>query len=200
MKKQTKNLIVLGCLVVAWAISWHYNRLPELPVAAAKAKAVKPAAQETMLTMRFHRIRAEMDGLYHYRLKPVAFETEGNPFRLPDFMASEDTKAAAEEAPATPGTKIPVIEVAPIASEPAESGASLLKHAIDATRIGGVVTMNDTSEVNVNGELHKEGEVFTARVKSRLVLIRIKRLTTTFAIMTLDDPEAGTAELRVRLN
>jgi hypothetical protein len=200
MNKQTKNLIVLGCLVVAWAVSWHYNRLPDQPVAAAKAKAVKTAAQETMLTMRFHRIRAEMDGLYHYRLKPVAFETEGNPFRLPSFMVSDDTKTAATEAPAASGAKAPVIEVAPIVNEPSESGESLLKHAVEATRIGGVVTMNDTSELNVNGELHKEGEVFTARVKARLVLVKIKRLTTTFAIMTLDDPEAGNAEVRVRLN
>jgi hypothetical protein len=202
MTKQNKNLIVLGCLVVAWAISWRVNRIPDAVVVAPKTKAVKQAAQETMLTMRFHRIRAEMDGLYHYRLKPLPFEPEGNPFRLPSFMTTEDSKPVVDDALPTPsrGAKAPVVDAAPVAAEPSESGATLLQHAIEATRIGGVVTMNDTSELNVNGELHKEGEVFTVRVKARLVLIRIKRLTTSFAIMALDDPEAGTAEMRVRLN
>jgi hypothetical protein len=201
MKKQTKNLVVLGFLLVAWAVSWRLNRIPESVVVRAQAKVVKPVAQETMLTMRFHRIRAEMDGLYHYRLKPVPFEPQGNPFRLPSFMQVEDSKPAAEETETlNRGPKAPANDAAPVAAEPAETGATLLKHAIAVTRIGGVVTMNDTSELNVNGELHKEGEVFTARVKNKLVLIRIKKLTTTIAIMALDDPEAGSAEMRVRLN
>jgi hypothetical protein len=200
MKKQTKQLVALVLLVVLWAVSWRFNRLPSAPVPVANKKAAREVALETPLTMRFHRIRAEMDGLYHYRLKPLPFVVESNPFRLPPSMIGiDDGRPPPPPPPST--SKQPVIEVAPLLpAGPAESGETLLRHAIQAARIGGVVTMNGTSQLNVNGELHKEGEVFTARLGARLILIRIKRLTTTFVIVALDDPESGSAEMRVRLD
>jgi hypothetical protein len=197
MKKQTKQLIALVLLLVLWAVSWRVNRLPSAPVPVANKKVVREATQETPLTLRFHRIRAEMDGLYHYRLKPLPFVVESNPFRLPPSMMGDDDNHPAPPPPSGPSAK-QAVDVGPAA--PSESGETLLRHAVQAARIGGVVTMNGTSQLNVNGELHKEGEVFTARLGTRLVLIRIKRLTTTFVIMVLDDPAAGSAELRVRLN
>lgn len=93
--------------------------------------------------------------------------------------------------PAIPDT------VQPLAAP--EGGEVLLKHAIELTKIGGVVTMNDTTQLTVDGQLHKEGDLFTARVHSRLVGIRIKKLTNTSVTLALDDPDAGTAEMRIRL-
>jgi hypothetical protein len=195
MSKQTKQMLALAFLLVAWAISWRVNRIPALTPAAIKAKAAKVVQQDSLLKSRFHRVRAEMDGLYHYRVKPVPFDPRGNPFRIPGFM----TEAADAKAEAAIPVKGPVIEVAP-AEGPSESGEVLLKHAIELIRLGGVVTLGDVSEVNVNGELHKENEVFTVTVKNKLVLLRVKKLTTTYVILALDDPAAGNAEARVRLN
>jgi hypothetical protein len=147
--------------------------------------------------MRFHRLRGQMDGLYHYRIKPVPFDSRDNPFRLPAFM---EEATVDKEAPTTLA-KGPVIEAGPPTPEaPAESGETLLKHAIELMRLGGVVTMNNNSQLNVNGELRKEGDVFTVTVKGKLVLIKIKHLTTSYAVLALDDPAAGSAEARVRLN
>jgi hypothetical protein len=198
MNKQTKQLLALGFLLVAWAISWKVNRIPIGATAAAmKAKAAKSAQQENLLSMRFHKLRAQMDGLYHYRIKPVPFDAKENPFRLPSFM---EEASVDKEVPSIVA-KGPVIEAGPPTPEaPAESGETLLKHAIGVMRLGGVVTMNNNSQLNVNGELRKEGDVFTVTVKGKLVLIRIKHLTTTYVILALDDPAAGTAEARVRLN
>jgi hypothetical protein len=204
-KNQSRQLVILLVLLVLWVLSAYYNHLkatPEVVVAAQAAKAAHAAQAENMLTTRFHRIRAEMDGLYHYRLKPMPFNPEGNPFRLPLSMTTEDASPTADApAPADPApVRTPTIDAAPVASVPAESGSLLLRHAVEASRIGGVVTLGDTSELNINGELHKEGELFTSRVNTRLVLLRIKKLTTTFAILALGDPAAGNAEMRVKLN
>lgn len=201
MSKQTKQILTLLLLIVLSAISYRINRLPTVTVVAAmKAKAAKATQAENLLSIRFHRVRAQMDGLYHYRIKPPPFDPKGNPFRLPASMMDEnlDTDVAAAN---TVKAKGPVIETAaPVPEAPAESGDLLLKHAIETIHMGGVVAFNDTTELNVNGELKKEGDVFTVTVKNRLVLLRIKHLTSSFVVLALDDPAAGNAEARVRLN
>jgi len=194
-KKETQQLLVLLALCVAWFISWRFNRVPEVPPPVPK-KQVRESAQETPLTIRFKRIRKEMDALYHYRLKPIPFSLESNPFRMPVSMEAEDDTPKPPPNPAAP--KSSVVQVAPSAQ--AETGDALLRHTIQSARIGGVVTLNGVSQLNVNGELHKEGEVFAARLGTRLILIRIKKLTTTYAIVALDDPQSGDAELRIKLN
>jgi hypothetical protein len=134
-----------------------------------------------------------MDGLYHYRIKPTPFDASSNPFRLSPAMGV--ATAPPEPVAAAKSTEEP--EQAKTA--PDEFGQALLSHAIAEARLGGVVVMNDTTQLTVDGQLHKEGEVFTVKVRSRLVLIRIKHLSTTFVTLALDDPEAGTAEIRLRL-
>jgi hypothetical protein len=193
MTKQTKNLIALGVLIVLTAISYRINRIAPPPRSAIKALAAKAQQQDSPLKARFHRVRAEMDGLYHYRLKPIPFDASANPFRLTPGMA------AAAAAPPTPaaGSKTP--EPAPQNANPDEFGDTLLAHAIALARLGGVVVMNDTTQLTVDGQLHKQGDVFTVKVRSRLVLIRIKKLTTTSVTLALDDPESGNAETTIRL-
>ena len=58
---------------------------------------------------------------------------------------------------------------------------------------------DDTTQLTVNGELKKQNDVFTTKVQGRLVLIRIKQLTTSVATVALDDPAAGIAEMKIRL-
>jgi hypothetical protein len=197
MNKQAKQISALVLLCVLWAVSWRINRLPTAVTAAIKAKAARAAQQDSLLQMRFHKVRAEMDGLYHYRIKPTVFDPSGNPFRIPQFMLDEE---AAKLEPVNNNSKAVAIEQAPVIDAPAETGELLLRHAMEATRIGGVVSLGDRVEVNVNGELHQEGDVFTVPVKAKLVLLRIKQLTTAFVILALDDPAAGSAETRIRLN
>jgi hypothetical protein len=192
MTKQTKNLITLGVLIVLTGISYRYNRIVAPPPSVIKTLAAKAAQQDSPLKARFRRVRAEMDGLYHYRIKPVPFDASANPFRLSAGMGS----ATGEQQPAA-GTKSSG-QTLP-ASTTDESGDALLAHALSVTRLGGVVVMNDTTQLNVDGQLHKEGDVFTVKVRSRLVLIRIKSLSTTSVTLTLDDPDAGSAEMKVRL-
>jgi hypothetical protein len=191
MTKQTKNLIALGVLIVATGISYRYNRVVAPTSSAIKTLEARAAQQNNPLKARFHRVRAEMDGLYHFRIKPIPFDSSANPFRLSAGMGL----ASAEQQPAA-GSKS--AEQVP-SSAPEEFGDALLAHALSVTRLGGVVVMNDTTQLNVDGQLHKEGDVFTVKVRSRLVLIRIKNLSTTFVTIALDDPEAGKAEMKVRL-
>jgi hypothetical protein len=195
MNKQAKQMLVLGVLLIVWAISWRLTRIPTPPPSVIKTTAAKSAQQDSLLKMRFHKVRAQMDGLYHYRIKPAPFDAKANPFRIPAAMAQA---AAAKEDAASPVKSTAVDVIAPVEGPP-ESGEILLKHAIDALQMGGVVTMNTTTLLNVNGDLHKQGDVFTSTVKGKLVLLRIKRLTTNFVVLALDDPSAGNAEARVRL-
>ncbi len=195
MTKQNKNLIALAVLVVATAISYHFNiagKMNETPAAVKAAAAAKAALPESPLQSRFHRVRAEMDGLYRYRTKPAPFDVAGNPFRFPEGVNFSEDKA-----PTASSKSLADAPAAPNA--PPEFGEGLLAHAIALTRLGGVVTMNDTTQLTVNGELKKENDVFTTKVQNRLVLIRIKQLTTSFVTLALDDPASGTAELKVRL-
>ena len=195
MKSQRSQLITLVALLVIWAISWRIVRVPTSPPSVIKTAAAKAAPQDSPLKARFHRFRAEMDMLYHYRLKPAPFDTTGNPFRITGTMAiAEPTEPSAKDSSVKSApTQIAQPNIAP------EGGEILLKHAIEATRIGGVVTMNNTTQLTVDGQLHKEGEVFTARVHGRLVLIRIKLLSTSSVTLSLDDPDAGTAEMKIHL-
>lgn len=193
MTKQTKNLIALGVLVVVTGISYWINIASQPTPSAIKALTeAKVALQDNPLKTRFRRVRAEMDGLYHYRIKPIPFDTSGNLFRIPPGMEISDGSKAPLLSKLTP-------EAPQAINAPPEFGEGLLAHVIAITRIGGVVTMNDMTQLNVNGELHKEGDVFTVKVQSRLVLIRIKSLTTSFVTFALDDPSSGQAEMKVRL-
>jgi hypothetical protein len=195
MSKQTKNLVALAVLVILTAVSYHFNIASKgltTSVAKKAQAAAKVVQQETPLMMRFHRVRSEMDGLYHYRTKPIPFEPEANPFRFPagvDF-SNEKTPLASSKSPS---------DVALPPGAAPEFGEGLLSHAIALVHIGGVVTMADTTKLTVNGELRKEGDVFTVKVQNKLVLIRIKKLSTSFVTLALDDPASGVAELRVRL-
>jgi hypothetical protein len=190
MSKQTKNLIALVVLIIATGVSYRYNRLV-VPSAAKATAAAKAAQADNPLKTRFRRVRAEMDGLYHYRIKPVPLDTSSNPFRLSGMGI-----AAAAPAP-TVGTKPAAGTAADSGSQ--EFGDALLTHALSQTKIGGVVVMNDVTQLTIDGQLHKSGDVFTVKVQSRLVLIRIKNLSSTFVTFSLDDPEAGSAEMKVRL-
>lgn len=195
MSKQTKNLLALVVLVVLTAISYHYNIASKnvTVVVAKKAPvAAKVVQQETPLMLRFHRVRAEMDGLYHYRTKPTPFDPDANPFRFPAGVDFSNDKTPIAT------SKSPLDATLPTGAAP-EFGEGLLSHAVALTRIGGIVTMADTTKLTVNGELRKEGDVFTVKIQNKLVLIRIKKLSTSFVTLALDDPASGVAELRVRL-
>jgi hypothetical protein len=193
MNKQTKNLIALAVLVVLTGVSYRINRIPTAAPSAIKTMAAKAAQQDSPLKARFHRVRAEMDGLYHYRIKPVAFDASSNPFRITAAMGA--TIQAAQPAVGTKG----IADQAPPVVAPDETGDILLSHAIALAKLGGVVVMNDTTQLTIDGQLHKEGDVFTVKVRSRLVLIRIKSLSTTSVTLALDDPEVGNSEANVRL-
>ena len=177
MKKQYKQLITLGVLCVLWAISAHYNKLPPPPPSVIKTKAAKSVG-DTVLMARFHRIRSKMDALYHYRLKPVAFDPSGDPFRILKVKNDSSVKSSGP----APG-----------------SAEGILKQALANMRIGGVMTRNGVIQLTVDGQLHKEGDVFAVKVLSKLVLIKVKSLSDYAATLALEGSEAGPAEIRVRL-
>jgi hypothetical protein len=195
MTKQTKNLIALGVLVVLTGISYRINIASKATHEAIKAlAAAKAAQQDTPLKARFRKIRAEMDGLYHYRTKPTPFDVTENPFRIPPGMEYSD----GGKPPPPVASKSQAEAPLPVNAAP-EFGQGLLAHALALTHLGGVVTMNDSTQLNVNGELHKEGDVFTVKVQGRLVLIRIMNLTTATVTLALDDPTSGEAQIKIRL-
>jgi hypothetical protein len=198
MKKQSNQVIALVALLIIWAISWRYTRIPAPPPSAIMTKAAKAQAQDSVLKTRFHHVRAEMDALYHYRIKPVPFDPSGNPFRIPAGMIGAGERAApvVSASDLSKGGNPAPVQTAAV---PAEFGEALLKHAIQATRIGGVVTLNDTTQINIDGQLHMEGDLFTTKVLTKKVLIRIKHLSETAVTFALDDPDSGIAEIRVHL-
>jgi hypothetical protein len=64
--------------------------------------------------------------------------------------------------------------------------------------------MKGTIQLTVDAQLHKQGDVFTARVptsstESKPIRIRIRQLSEAAVTFALDDPDAGNAELKVRL-
>jgi hypothetical protein len=176
MKKQYKQLITLFVLCVLWAISAHYNKLPPPPPSVIKTKAAKSVG-DTVLMARFHRIRSKMDALYHYRIKPVPFDPSSDPFRI--LKAKSDAGPRAGPAPG--------------------SAEGILRQALANMRIGGVMTMNGTIQLTVDGQLHKEGDVFAVKVLGKLVLIKVKSLSDYAATLALEGSDAGAAEIRVRL-
>jgi hypothetical protein len=114
--------------------------------------------------------------------------------------ALADSNAATADATSKSGQA----EQTPIGLPPPDYSEKLLKSAIAAMRIGGVVTLNGTTQLTVDGQLHKEGDEFTARVpnsKGQLnpVLVRIKNLTSSSVTLALES-EGGGAEIKVRLN
>jgi hypothetical protein len=179
MKKQYKQIVALALLCVAWAISAHYNKQPPPPPSVIKTKAAKSAG-DTVLMARFHRIRSKMDALYHYRIKPVPFDPSGDPFRI---------IAAKSVASNVGGSK-------DLASGSPER---LLSQALAASQIGGVVTMDGVTQLIVDGRLHREGDVFAAKVLNKLVLIKIRSLSTYTVTLALEGSSAGKAEVKVRL-
>jgi hypothetical protein len=198
MKKQSNQVIALVALLIIWAISWRYTRIPAPPPSVIKTNAAKAQAQDSVLKNRFHKVRSEMDALYHYRIKPVPFDPSGNPFRIPAGMvgAGERAAPAVSAADLSKGGNPESAQTAPA---PAEFGEALLKHAIQATRIGGVVTLNEITQINIDGQLHREGDLFTTKLLTKKVLIRIKHLTETSVTFALDDPDSGIAEIKVHL-
>jgi hypothetical protein len=197
MKSQRNQLIILVALIIIWAISWHLtmNRnKPPPPPSPPPTQAVRVAAQDSLLKVRFRKVRSEMDSLYHYRIKPAPFDPQWNPFRMPAIMLA----APVEKTPSSAVDRSKTTEQPQQPSVP-EVGEALLAHAIAGLKIGGVVTLGDTTQLTVDAQLHKEGDVFTTKVQGRLVLIRIKLLTTSSVTLALDDPNQGTAERRVRL-
>ena len=179
MKKQYKQVVALVVLCILWAISAHYNKLPPPPPSVIKTKASKSAG-DTVLMERFHRVHAKMDVLYGHRIKPAPFDPSGNPFKVLGAKYVPETNVA---------------KVLPVGS----GAESILKQAIAAVRIGGVVTMDGVTQLTVDGQLHKEGDVFAARVLTKLVLVKVKALSTDTATLALEGSSAGYAEIRVRL-
>jgi hypothetical protein len=180
MKKQHKQVAALVLLCIAWAISAHYNKLPPPPPSVIKTKAAKSTG-DTVLMARFHRIRAKMDALYHYRIKPVPFDPSGDPFRI-IIVNKAVSNGSKDLGPLAPG-----------------SAERLLNQAISEVRIGGVVTMDGVTQLIVDGRLHREGDVFAGKVLDKLVLIKIKSLSTFTVTLALEGSSAGKAEVKVRL-
>jgi hypothetical protein len=200
MKSQRNQLIILAALIIAWAVSWQLtvnkNRVPAAAPQPA-ARSAKAASQDSLLKARFRRVRAEMDSLYHYRIKPAPFDAHWNPFRMPAMMLVS-TGEKAQAATADNSKNKPVDQSQQTTGTP-ELDEALLAHAIAGMRIGGVVTLGDTTQLTVDGQLHKEGDVFPTKVRGRLVLIRIRHLSVAAVTLALGDPNQGTAEIRVRL-
>lgn len=197
MKKQRSKVIALVFLLIAWALLWHFfiqGRTPPPP--AAGPAATKSAQAESLLKARFHRVRAEMDALYHYRIKPVPFDAHWNPFRIP---------GVADAAPAdSAGPRVTAMDVSQPGIPPPDLAENVLKAAISSVRVGGVVTMKGTIQLTVDGQLHKEGDVFAVRVPtlkadSKLIRIRIRSLSEAAVTFALEDTDVGKAELRVPL-
>ena len=194
-KKQRNQLIALVALLVVWAVLWHFFIKVRPPPPPPAKEVAKTAQTESPLKIRFRRVRAEMDVLYHYRLKPIPFNAHWNPFRIPGVSDVQPAAASASKAPGS----------AQLGVSPLDSSETLLKNAVSTVRVGGIVTRNGAVQLTVDGQLHKEGDVFTVRVQgfknqqAQSVAIRIKQLSEAVVTFALDDPEAGNAELKIRL-
>jgi hypothetical protein len=201
MKNQRNQMIALVVLVIGWALYWHfYIKVPHALV-AAKVAAAKAAKADSLLQQRFHKVRSEMDALYHYRISPAAFSAKDNPFRIQKGLdpSSESSAATTDATPKSGST-----EQIPIGPQAPDFAEKLLKTAIAAMKIGGVVSMNGTTQLTVDGQLHKQGDEFTAKVPNSKgqptpVLIKIKTLTTSSVTLVLES-DGGGAEMKLRLN
>jgi hypothetical protein len=203
MKKQSTQLIALVSLVVIWAVLWRlFIRVPTTTPAPAKPVAAKTAPPDSLLRMRFHRVRSEMESLYHYRTKPTGFDARWNPFRIPAGVELSGESAAAT---APTGSKLAVSDLPPSGPMTPDYAQSLLKGAVANMKIGGVVILNGAIQLTVDGKLHKEGDVFSTKVlnskgQGRTLIIGIRRLTTESVTLVLEDPQANGASVKVRLN
>lgn len=203
MKKQSTQVIALVSLLVVWFVLWRlFINVPHKAPVVAKPVAAKAAPTDSLLKMRFRRVRSEMDALYHYRTKPTPFESQGNPFRIPPGM---ELLAESESTPTSLGGKNAPAEAAPAGPLTPDLAESVLKGAVANMRFGGVVTLNGVIKVTVAGQLHKEGDVFSIKVPNnkgqvRTVVLRIKHLSASSVTLALEESEAGGAEVRVRLN
>ena len=186
MKTQRNKVIALVLLVILTLISWRINRIPPTPPSIIKTKAAKIVVGDSLLKTRFHNVRAKMDGLYHYRVKPVAFNPAGNPFRIPGVRETAADKA---------------VDTKPKDFGPPPPGFAehLLRQAVAAARIGGVVIMNGQTRITINGRLHTEGDVFTSKINGKLILVRIKSLAADQVVLALDGSDAGAAETKLHL-
>lgn len=144
MKKQSTQLIALVGLVVIWAVLWKmFVGVPHIAtVAVAKPVSTKTTQSDTLLRARFRRVRAEMDALYHYRLKPVPFDGQWNIFRVPTGVdLSGDSVAQSSLAV----SKSSASDAAGASNAP-DYAQKLLKTAVSNMKIGGVVTLNGVTE------------------------------------------------------
>jgi hypothetical protein len=112
----------------------------------------------------------------------VPFDPSGDPFRIIAAKSASNSGGAKDSGPATP-----------------MSADHLLNLALGEVQIGGVVTKDGITQLIVDGRLHREGDVFAAKVSNRLVLIKIKSLSTYTVTLDLEGSSAGKAEVRVRL-
>lgn len=196
-KTQRKQVIALVLLLIFWAMLWKFViRVSPRPPPPAPPAPGRPAIAESPLLSRFHRLRAEMDSLYHYRIKPTPFDARWNPFRIPGVASSAPASGPAQKAAPTDASQF--------GTPPPDFAESLLRSAIASVRIGGVMTKNGTIQLTVDAQLHKEGDVFTARAQIsktevKPIRIRIRQLSEAAVIFALEDTEGGGAELRIRL-
>jgi hypothetical protein len=204
MKKQITQVIALVSLLLVWAVLWRlFIRVPPRNVPPpAKPVAAKVAPGDSLLRARFRKVRTEMDALYHYRTKPTPFDTQIDPFRIPPGM---ELLAESESPGTTLSTKKPPADSGPVGPITPDLAQSVLKSAVANLRFGGVVTLNGAIKVTIDGQLHKEGDVFSTKVPGpkgllRNLTLRIKHLSAASATIALAEPEAGGAEIRVRLN
>jgi hypothetical protein len=200
MKKQSNQVIALVVLVIGWALYWHFFiKVPHV-VVVATTHSVKVAKADSLLQIRLRKVRSEMDSLYHYRINPAPFDSQWNPFRIPKGMeGSADLGSAAPDL----ATRAAPTDSAQTGQAP-DYAEKLLKSAIASMRIGGVVTLNGTTQLTVDGQLHRDGDEFTAKVPTskgqlKFVLIKIRLLSTSSVTLVLES-EGGGAEIRVRLN
>jgi hypothetical protein len=143
-----------------------------------------------------------MDVLYHYRLKPVPFDATWDPFRVPQGIdLSSDSGNVSPQGSQKTAQLEPTLN-GPL---PPDYAAKLLKSAIASLKIGGVVTLKGMTALTVDGQLHREGDVFSTKIPNskgqfRSVILLVKHLSTESVTLALVDSEAGSAEVKVRLN
>ena len=194
MKKQHTQVTILVLLVIFWALVWHFFISVHPATTSAGPEPTKAVQAESLLRTRFRRVRAEMDALYHYRTKPPPFDAHGNPFRIPGVT----------DAPAAKAVKVSAMDASQLEIRPPDFAESLLKSAISTVRIGGVVTLHGTIQLTLGGQLHREGDVFTANLQTsktefKPIRIRIRSLSEAAVVFALEDAEVGNAEFTVHL-
>jgi hypothetical protein len=195
MMKQRNQVIALVLLIVSWASLWlFYIRVRPAPAPPPQSQPARTSLVDSLLRIRFRRVRAETDALYHYRTKPPPFDAHDNPFRIPG-----ETDAAVITI-----ARGPVSDASQQNVRPPDFAESLLKNALSTVRVGGVVSMHGTIQLTVGGQLHKEGDIITASIPTskgpfKAVHLKLIQLTEETAVFSLEDSETGSAEYTVHL-